>query len=34
MKILLGNFNTKVGSEDIFKLTIANESFHEISNDN
>jgi hypothetical protein len=36
MKILLGNFNfnTKVGREDIFKLTIGNESLHEISNDN
>jgi exonuclease III len=26
MKILLGDFNAKVGSEDIFKLTIGNES--------
>jgi hypothetical protein len=34
MKILLGNFNSKVGKEDIFKLTIGNESLHEISNDN
>jgi hypothetical protein len=25
MKILLGNFNVKVGREDIFKLTIGNE---------
>jgi hypothetical protein len=32
-KILL-DFNTKVGMEDIFKLTIGNESLHEISNDN
>jgi hypothetical protein len=34
MKILLGDFNAKVGMEDIFKLTIRNESWHEISNDN
>jgi hypothetical protein len=34
MKILLGDFNEKVGREDIFKPTIANESSHEISNDN
>jgi hypothetical protein len=34
MKILLGDFNTKVGREDIFKPTIGNESLHEISNDN
>jgi hypothetical protein len=34
MKILLGNFNAKVGREDIFKPTIGNESLHEISNDN
>jgi hypothetical protein len=34
MKILLGDFNTKVGREDIFKPTIGNESSHEISNDN
>jgi hypothetical protein len=33
MKILL-DFNAKVGREDIFKLTIGNESLHEISNDN
>jgi hypothetical protein len=31
MKILLGDFNPKVG---IYKLTIRNESLHEISNDN
>jgi hypothetical protein len=31
MKILLGDFNAKVG---IFKPTIGNESLHEISNDN
>jgi hypothetical protein len=34
MSILLGDFNTKVGREDIFKPTIGNESSHEISNDN
>jgi hypothetical protein len=34
MKILLGDFNAKVGREDIFKLTVENESLHEISNDN
>jgi hypothetical protein len=34
MKILLGDFNTKVGRENIFKLTIGNESLHEIRNGN
>jgi hypothetical protein len=34
LKILLGDFNAKVGRQDIFKPTIGNESFHEISNDN
>jgi exonuclease III len=34
MKILMGDFNAKVGREDIFKPTIRNESSHEISNDN
>jgi exonuclease III len=34
MKILLGDFNVKVGREDIFKPTIGNERLHEISNDN
>jgi hypothetical protein len=33
MKILLGDFNAKVGREDIFKQTTWNESSHEISND-
>jgi hypothetical protein len=32
--ILLGDFNAKVGREDIFKPTIESESLHEISNDN
>jgi exonuclease III len=34
MKILLGDFNAKVGREDIFKPAIGNKSLHEISNDN
>jgi hypothetical protein len=34
MKILLGCFNAEIGKEDIFKLTIGNESLHEICNDN
>ena len=34
MKILLGDFNTKVGRENIFKPTIGNESLHQDSNDN
>jgi endonuclease/exonuclease/phosphatase family metal-dependent hydrolase len=33
MKILLGDFNAKVGRGDIFK-PIGNESSHKISNDN
>jgi hypothetical protein len=34
MKILLGEFNAKIGREDIFKPTIGNDSLREISNDN
>jgi hypothetical protein len=34
MKILSGDFNIKVGGEDIFKPTFGNESLLEISNDN
>jgi hypothetical protein len=33
-KIILGDFNAKVGRENIFKPTIGNERLHEISNDN
>jgi hypothetical protein len=33
-KIILGDLNTKLESEDIFKPTIWNESLHEDSNDN
>jgi hypothetical protein len=33
-KILLEYFSAKVGREDFFKLTIGNESLHEISNNN
>jgi hypothetical protein len=34
MTILLGDFNAKVGREDICKPTIGNKSLHKISNDN
>jgi len=34
MKLLLGDFNAKVGREIIFKRTIGNESLHQDSNDN
>ena len=34
MKILLGDFNAKLEREDIFKLTIGNESLHQDNNDN
>jgi len=33
MKFLL-DLNLKVGTEDIFKLTIANNILHELRNDN
>ena len=33
MKILLGDFNAKVERENIFKLTIGNESLHQDSKD-
>jgi hypothetical protein len=34
MKIILGDFNAKVGCENIFKPTIEKESLHHGSNDN
>jgi hypothetical protein len=34
MKILLGDFNAKVGRENIFKPTIGNDSLRQDSNDN
>ena len=34
MKILLGDFNAKVGRENIFKPNRGNESLHQDSNDN
>jgi hypothetical protein len=34
MKVLIGDFNAKVGTEDMFKPIIGNESLREISNDN
>jgi len=34
MKILIGDFNAKVGRGNIFKPTIGNESLHQDSNDN
>jgi hypothetical protein len=34
MKILLGDFDAKVGMEDILELTDWNESLHEINIDN
>ena len=33
MKILLGDFNTKVGRENIFKPAVGNESLHQDGND-
>jgi hypothetical protein len=34
MNILLGYLKSKIGSKDIFKPTIGNESLHDIINDN
>jgi hypothetical protein len=34
MKMLLEDFSAKIGREDIFKLTIVNESLHEINDSN
>jgi exonuclease III len=33
MKVLMGDFNAKVGTEDIFRPIIGNESLYEASND-
>jgi len=34
IKNLLGDFNAKVGQENIFKPIVGNESLHQVSNDN
>jgi len=34
MKILLGDFNAKVGRQNIFKLTTGNDILHQDSNNN
>jgi len=34
MKIILGDFNAKVGRENIFKPTIENGGLHQDNNDN
>ena len=34
MELQFGDFNTKLGREDIFKPTVGNESLHQNSNDN
>jgi endonuclease/exonuclease/phosphatase family metal-dependent hydrolase len=34
MKVLMGDFNAKVGREDIFKPIIGNERLHEANNNN
>ena len=34
MNILLGDCNAKVGSENVFKPKIGNDSLHQDSNDN
>jgi len=34
MKILLGDFNARVGRENIFKPTVGNESLHQDGNEN
>ena len=34
IKILLGDSSVKLGTEDIFKSTVGNDSLHQDSNDN
>jgi hypothetical protein len=34
VRSVLGDINTKVGREDIFKLVVGNESSHDINTDN
>jgi hypothetical protein len=34
IQFFFGDFNAKIGREDVFKPTIGNESSYEISNDN
>jgi hypothetical protein len=34
MNNLLGDLDDKIGREDIFKMTVENESLHKISSDN
>ena len=34
MKIILGDFNGKMGRENIFKTTIGSDSVHQDNNDN
>ena len=34
MEVILGDFNEKVGRQNVFKLTIGNESLYQDSNDN
>jgi len=34
MIILLGDFNAKVGRENVFQSTVGNESLHQDNNDN
>jgi hypothetical protein len=34
MRILLGDFNAKLGTEDIFQPSIGNDGLHQHSNDN